>query len=59
MTRRIGMTYEPLNCPICGKVLGEIAVEGRVIFKKDRCPRCKKVVTIEKGGRNRGSEKTA
>jgi phage FluMu protein Com len=40
--------YEKIVCPICGKVLGAWKVEGKAVFEKDRCPKCKKVVRIEK-----------
>lgn len=45
--------YEKLSCPICGKVFGELCVEGRAVYKKDPCPRCKNVVFIEKNLTNR------
>jgi phage FluMu protein Com len=50
-TGRLGSSdsdYETLRCPICGKILGALCVEGRAVYKKDPCPRCKNVVLIEK-----------
>jgi len=40
--------YEKILCPVCGKVLGAWRVEGKAVFEKDRCPKCKNVVRIEK-----------
>lgn len=50
--KRLGINdnnYETLRCPICGKILGALCVEGRAVYKKDPCPRCKNTVRIEKG----------
>ena len=40
--------YDPILCPICGKLLGEWHVKGSAVFSKRPCPRCKKEVKIEK-----------
>jgi ribosomal protein S27AE len=41
--------YEFLICPNCGKKFGELLViEGRVVYKKDPCPRCGRTVFITK-----------
>jgi phage FluMu protein Com len=40
--------FEKIRCPKCGKVFGALQVEGRAVFLKDPCPRCKKTVVIEK-----------
>jgi phage FluMu protein Com len=42
-----GVSFSVVKCSDCGKVFGEIHVEGRALFLK-YCPRCKKFVVIEK-----------
>lgn len=44
-----GGEYEFLVCPNCGKKFGEVLViEGRAVYKKDPCPRCRHTVYITK-----------
>jgi len=41
-------SVEVIYCPGCGRIFGEWLVSPPAVFIKNKCPKCKKIVIIEK-----------